>query len=43
MWVAAWEHLPLGVAAGLALIVLGWTYGFLPPWRGHGSPYKHFN
>jgi hypothetical protein len=29
MWLAAWVHSPLGVAAGLLVIVLGWTYGLL--------------
>jgi hypothetical protein len=30
---AAWYHSPVGIAAGIALILAAWTYGLMPRWK----------
>jgi hypothetical protein len=37
MWVSAWARAPLGIAAGLLIIVGGWTYGLLLTAHGGGE------
>jgi hypothetical protein len=33
MIVAAWFHSPIGIAAGLIIVLAAWSYGLLPPKR----------
>jgi hypothetical protein len=32
VWLAAWRHAPWAIAAGVLLVIVGWTYS-LPTWR----------
>jgi hypothetical protein len=36
--IAAWFQSPIGIAAGLAIVLAAWTYGLV--WRGGTHPKK---